>query len=282
MAVLAGPVGAETAPAACDEVVALVTGVVGDLVVPPQAAQDGWCVLDGARSSGEVRISTEALRVRGERLDDRLVALEVEGEGLRVAPALNNRDMPGWLRDLLRLQTAYVRVLLRRDDEADLLQVEHCDLTLGDGTRLSLMATVEGSELDPKTLPAGRVTDLHFEFRHNGRLFQPIMEALGNGVWENASGSRKTDFGRTRLLGVVGALNQGAVSEETAGELGRFVRSLPEARGLLVVNVSSEAGIGAAQLALLALAKDPTGPEALERFLAGTQVSASWTPGWTP
>ena len=110
LAVLAVPVGAETdpVPAGCDDLKAVAEAAMGlDLTARPTASSDGWCVLDAARSSGAaLQVSAETLRLRGEAQGDRLVALEVEGAGLRVAPALNNRDMPGWLRDLLRLQSA--------------------------------------------------------------------------------------------------------------------------------------------------------------------------------
>ena len=107
LALLAGPVVAE--PAGCDALLAAVEGAVGlPLSGPPAAMADGWCVLDGARSpgDGDLRVSVERLRVRGEADGAALRALEVDGEGVRVAPALSNRDMAGWLRDLMRLQSA--------------------------------------------------------------------------------------------------------------------------------------------------------------------------------
>jgi hypothetical protein len=81
LALLAGPVGAEPA-ADCDALVGLVEAATGSsLTAPPAAMDDGWCVLDGARSAGEgaVRVAVERLRIRGETAGDTLLALEIDG-----------------------------------------------------------------------------------------------------------------------------------------------------------------------------------------------------------
>lgn len=282
LALLAGPVGSETVPAACGDLVALVSGLVGDLVVPPQAARDGWCVLDGARSSGEVRVSAEALRVRGEMLDGRLVALEVAGEGLRVAPALNNRDMPGWLRDLLRLQAADVRVSLRRDDEVDLLRLERGQVWPSGGGELLVKGEVAGAELSAASVLTGRVTQLYLEWQNEGRLVRPVLEAWGERLKPGATGTEAVLAARAALLGLVEAMPAGSLLDGMPEGVEAFIAALPQGRGRLLVMAGSDDGFGLAQLGLLALADDPTGSEALARVFKGTRISVAWTPGLAP
>ena len=73
-----------------------------------------------------------------------------------------------------------------------------------------------------------------------------------------------------------------SLPDDAAEALAGFVTALPQGRGRLVLDLGSEAGIGAAELGLLALAKDPSGAEALARFLAGARISAQWVPGLSP
>jgi hypothetical protein len=282
LVLLAGPVGAETAPAACGDLVALVSGVVGDLVMPQHATQDGWCVLDGARSSGEVRVSAEALRVRGEMLDDRLVALEVEGEGLRVAPALNNRDMPGWLRDLLRLQSADVHLVLLRDDNRDAVMVQTSRLTLSGGSKFIVTGEVAGAELSKASVLTGRVTQLYLEWQNDGRTLRPVLEAWGERLQPGTTGTKAVLAARAALLGLVEAMPAGSLLDGMPEGVEGFIAALPQGRGRLMLMAGSDEGFGLAQLGLLALADDPTAPEALARAFKGTRISIAWTPGLDP
>ncbi len=284
VALLAGPAGAEPVPADCAALTALVAGVVdGDLVAPPAAMRDGWCVLDGARSSGgDVRVSAEELRVRGEVLGERLVALEIEGEGLRVAPALNNRDMPDWLRDLVRLQSAELRLALRRDEAGDLLRVERGHLGLSGGAELVVWGEIAGADLAVSSLLAGRVSRLHLEWLNDGRTLRPVLEALGAQLEPGATGTEAVLAARAALNGAVSAVPETVLGEANAGALEAVIQALPQGRGRLVLDVASDTGIGAAQLGMLALADDPTGPEALARVFRGARVSVAWTPGLAP
>lgn len=272
-------------PAGCPMLVAVVEGATGlTLAVPPAPDAEGWCVIGGARTLGEaaVRVGAEALRMRGEAEADGLVALEAEGSGLRIAPALNSRDMPDGLQDLLRMQTADFRLDLRRDEAADALVVEDGRLVLSGGTELLLSATIAGARFSAGSVLTARVTSLHLDVRNVGRVLHPILQALGRAVAPDASGSAAMEAARNTLLGVVGALAQGAVPEEAAMALGAYVRSLPEGRGRLVVDIVSADGIGAAQVGMLARYGAPFDPQALSRFLAGSQATVSWTPGPSP
>ena len=287
LALLAGPAGAETVvvPAGCAKLTVVVETVVGvDLTVAPAASQDGWCVLDGARSTGDaaVRVSADTLRLRGEVVEDRLVALEVEGAGLRVAPALNNRDMPDWLRDLVRLQSAELHLALRRDEAGDLLRVERGHLGLSGGAELIVTGDLAGAELASASVLTGRVSSLHLEWLNDGRSLRPLLEVWGQGLEPGATGTKAVMAARAALQGAVSAVAATTLGDADAEAVAAVIQALPQGRGRVIVDVASDSGIGAAQLGVLAMADDPMSPEALARFMQGTRVSVSWTPGLAP
>lgn len=280
---LAGPVAAE--PASCDRLGAVLASVTGlDLTAPPAGTRDGWCVLDGARSLGNegLRVSVERLRLRGETSADRLLALEVEGEGLRVAPALGDREMPDWLRDLLRLQTADLRLTLRRDDAGDLLSLDAGQLWLSGGGELLVKGTVAGAELSASGLMTGRLTQLHLEWQNDGRTLRPILEAWGARLEPGATGTEAVLAARQRLEDIVAAMPGGSLADGSPDAVESFIAALPQGRGRLRLVAGSDTGIGAAELGLLALSEDPSGPKALARFLAGTRSRVAWSPGLDP
>jgi hypothetical protein len=286
LATLAGPVGAETVPepARCADLEAVVEAATGlELTAPAAASPDGWCVLDGARSAlGDVRVSAENLRLRGAALDDGLVALEIEAAGLRVAPALNNRDMPEWVRDLLRLQSAEFRLALRRDEVGDRLLVERVQLVLSGGGELHLSGEVAGAELAMASLMTGRLTRLQVEWQNDGRTLRPVMEALGAKVQPGIEGTEAVLAARSVLQDLIAALPADSLPDDGRTALDAFVAALPQGRGRLVLDLASDNGIGAAQLGLVALSDDPTGAATLERVFAATKVTARWTPGLAP
>jgi hypothetical protein len=277
---LAGPIGAETAD--CDRLGAEVTALTG-LGAPPSGMEDGWCVLDGARTGGKgLRITVERLRVRGEAFQDRLTRLSLVAKGLRARPALDDRDMPDWLRDALRLQSAEVHLQLARDDDADRLRLEFGQVKLSGGVEVLVLAEIAGAEISPETLLRGRVTRLQVQWKNDGRTLRPVMEASGAQLQPGASGTEAVLATRSLMQALVAAMPEASLQDADAKVLEGFIRAMPQHRGRLVVNVRSDDGIGAAELGLLALAKDPTGPEALARFFAGTSLSVTWTPGFAP
>jgi hypothetical protein len=283
LALLASPAGAE--PAECDQLLGMVETAIGlELTAPPAGTRDGWCVLDGARSldQGSVRVSVEKLRLRGEEIDDRLLALEIEGTGLRVAPALNNREVPDWLRDLLRLQSADLRLAVRRDDAGDVLLLERAQLWLSSGGMLLLTGEVAGAELSASSLLTGRLTKLYLEWQNDGRTLRPILEAWGERLEPGATGTRAVLATREALDALVAAMPVGSLLDGLPYGLGDFIAALPQGRGRLLLMAGSDTGIGAAQQGLLALAEDPTGPEALAKLFEGTRISVSWNPGIAP
>lgn len=278
---LAGPVAAETA-ADCAILVDAVETFTGlELSAPPADSQDGWCVLDGARLTGEgaPQVSLERLRMAGTVAEDDLLSLEIDGAGLRLRPALNDRDMPGWLRDLLRLQSAELHLKLRRDDAADQLGLEDGRLDLSGGSALVLTGTLAGARLSAPSILTGRVTVLHLDWTNDGRTLRPVLEALGTAVEPRSTGTQAVLAARAVLLGFVDDFPRDSLPDADGEALERFIAALPQGRGRLVLDFASEAGIGAAQLGLLALSDDPASPKALARLFDGARISASWAPG---
>lgn len=283
LALLAGPVGAE--PADCAALVAAVNGATGlALTAPPAGPDAGWCVLDGARTSGEadVRLSVEHLRVRGEAAADALLSLELEGRGLRATPALDNREMPSWLRDFLRLQSADVDLMLRHDVAGDGLLLERGRLGLSGGSELVVTGEVAGAGLTAASVLTGRLTKLSVTWKNDGRSLRPAMEAMGALLQPGATGTKALLAARGALAELVDAVPQSSLPDESADALGAFIAALPQGRGRLMLTVASETGIGMAQLGLLALSNDPTGPDALARLFSDVAVGADWAPGIAP
>lgn len=281
---LAGSVGAETA-ADCAVLVGAVEGLTGlSLSAPPSGTDAGWCVLDGARLTGDgaPRITLQRLRIMGEVEGEELRSLEIAGEGLRIAPMLNDDEMPAWLRDLLRLQTADLRLELLHDAAAGRLVLRDGHLGLSQGSELTLMAEIAGGGLSVPSILSGRLTSLHLEWKNDGRTLRPVLEALGQRLEPGATGLAALDAARTGAQGVVRAMPTGSLAAGAAEALDRLVGALPQGRGRLVLDFASEAGIGAAQLGLLALAENPASPEALARLFAGSRISADWAPGLAP
>ena len=268
----------------CAELVGFLESATGlSVQANPAAAEGQWRVLDGARLAGEgaPRITVQKLRMTGAGVGE-LQAREILADGLRVAPALNDRDMPDWLRDLMRLQTADLHLSLRRDEVADTLVLDVGQVALSGGMELTLAAEMAGARLSGPSLLAGRLLALQVDWKNDGRSLRPVMEAFGAKLEPGAKGSRAVDAARAATLALVEALPPDNVPELSAKALGEFVSALPQGRGRLVVNLSSEHGIGAAQLGVLALSDDPGGMQALGRFLYGTRVEATWTAGLTP
>lgn len=279
-----GPVAAAT-PADCDTLVSGVRALTGlDLEAPPAPMDGDWCVLDGTRvaASGAVRIMVARLRLRGSAEAGALQSLEVESEGVRMAPGLRDREMPDWLRDLSRLQTADLRLDLHRDAAADLLRLHEFRLDLSGGSALVLEAEVAGAELESGAVFAGRLTRLRAEWKSDGRTMRPVLAAWGERLEPGAAGTRAADAAREALSALAGALPEAAVPEAAREGLRAAIRALPQGRGRLVVDLVSDRGIGAADLGMLALARDPAGPEALARFLAGSRLDIDWQPGIVP
>lgn len=280
----AGPGAGET-PVPCAGMPEALRNLSGLTVsAPPAAMAGGWCVLDGGRltGAGVPTVAAGKLRARAGAEGAEVVSLEVEGQGLRLAPGLRERDLPGWLRDLLRLQTADLRVALRRDAGEDRLLVEEVRLDLSGGSALRVTGELEGAGLSAPSLLSGKLRQLRLEWRSDGRTLRPALAAWGAALQPGAEAGEALEAARAALVALVAALPEAALAEAGRTELEAAVRALPQGRGRLVADLVSDRGIGAAELGLLALSRDPAGPDALARFLGGSRLEIDWQPGIVP
>jgi hypothetical protein len=69
------------------------------------------------------------------------------------------------------------------------------------------------------------------------------------------------------------------VGETGRKALAQVIDALPQGRGRLILEVRSQSGIGAAELAVAAFADDPLGPGALGRLFTGAELAVGWQPG---
>jgi hypothetical protein len=284
LGLLAGPVSGQTA-ATCEMLVGALRDLSGlDLSAPPAPDVEGWCVLDGARLAGEgaPRITVQRLRIKGEATDGVLIALDVDSAGLRVTPALADRDIESWLRDLMRLQTADLRLSVRRDEAADVLIIQDGILALSGGTEVTLSARIAAATLAASSVLSGRVTELDLTWKNDGRTLRPAMEALGEGLVDGASGSTAVDATRAFLRQHADNLPDALFQGNARDELEQLIAALPQGRGRLALGFVSEAGIGAAKLAIASLSDVPLSPAALSRLFEGASVSLDWQAGIAP
>lgn len=279
LAVLASPAGAETA--GCADLAATLKAMTGyALAAAPAPDEAGWCVFDHAvlEAQGAPDLAAERLRLQGGTTDGALSTLALDAGGVRLAPGLSQRGLDPTLREMLRLQTAELHVVLTEGPEG--LTVSDGRIALSGGTEVKLEAELSGAGLSPGALLTGRVTRARLDWRNDGRLLRAPMEAAARGLGAKA-GPQAVDAVRAALRKVVQALPAATVTEKAREALDALVDALPQGRGRLRLELTSP-GIGAAQLGVLALADDPAGPEALGRLFAGTVLVADWQPGLAP
>jgi hypothetical protein len=277
---LAVPAPAEDAPE-CRALVAVLQDLSGYAVTaPPAAPDDVWCVLDGARLTPTrgPELAAKRLRVSGRLKDGALEVVTVDAGGLQLLSKAGAAKPPDWLGSATRLQTADLSLSLYRNEAEDLLEVRSFMLTFSGGSRIEIDARIRGAGLSAASILTGSLTELRLRWRSDGRILRPAMEAAGLAMGDAAEGAAPVDAARAALLEIVGNLPDEILFEDAAKELARFLRALPQGRGRLVLSLTSD-GIGAAELGLLALADDPTGPEALARLLAGSVLTVDWLPG---
>jgi hypothetical protein len=284
MLALAGPLHAETA-LPCAEVTALVQELTGlALPAPPSAPDvDGWCSIPGARLSapGGAEVSVRALRLRGSAAEGVPVMLALALEGARLTPGGGAADLPLWVQDMLRLQTADVALLVQVDPAGDGLDLRSFTLALSGGTELELQAQLSGAGLTRAALVTARLTRLTLRWKADGRLPGPALAAAGQALGA-APGAPAQAAARAALQGLAEGLPDASLSEGSAEALQALIGDLPEGRGRLELRLGAPQGIGAASVARLALADDPSSPEALGRFLEGVSLSVDWRPGLQP
>lgn len=279
LVLLAGPVMAE--PAGCPRLSAALTGLTGYAVTAsPAGPEDGWCVFDRAvlKAEGAPDLGADRLRLRGEMAEGALVALALEAGGVRMALGLGQRDMDPVLRETLRLQAAEVAFDVAAGPEG--LALRNARVKLSGGTEVRVEADIAGAGLSAGALLTGRLTFARIDWRNDGRLLRPALEAAGTGLEPGAKGPAAINAARTALRALVSALPEGLIAGEGGKELMQLIDALPQGRGRLVVEFRGD--IGAADLGLAVLSDDPLGPKTLARLFQGAEVSVDWQPGIAP
>lgn len=280
------PAGAETVPMDCGSLVRMVEASSGyALSAPPAGDEGGWCVLDGAVLKGagdQPGIAVKRLRLSGARADGEPVSLEIDLSGLKVTPKLRARDVDERLRSLMRLQTVDLRLSVSRNEVEDRLELREGWMALSGGTEARFSAEIEGAGLSLPSVALGALTFFSVEWKNDGRILRPAMEAAGEGLEPGASGGKAVDSAREALRTLAVALPATSLAGESADELDALIAALPQGRGRLKLDFASDAGIGAAQLGLLALSDDPASPGALARLFSGSTFTVDWQPGMAP
>jgi hypothetical protein len=281
LALFGGPVMAE--PASWPDLSAALEGLTGYRVTaPPSGPKTEWCVFDRAvlKAEGAPDLAADQLRLRGEIAEGTLVELAVEAGGVRLAPGFGQRDLDPILREMLRLQTAEVAFVAAVGPEG--LALQDGRLKLSGGTELDVEAEVAGAGLSAGSLLMGRLTHATVDWRNDGKLLRPVMQASGEGLVDGALGESGIRAARLALQHMVLNLPDSLLQEDAKDRLDDVLDALPEGRGRMVLAFRSAEGIGAAQVGMAALSGDPFGPEAMARLFAGASVTLDWTPGLTP
>ncbi|MCU0827256.1 MAG: hypothetical protein MUE52_07575 [Tabrizicola sp.] len=278
LALLAGPVAAEET--GCDAVRAALEALSGyQILAASSAMKDGWCILDGTRlqAGWSPDLQAATFRLRGVVAAGEVTGLELETTGLQIAPRFGQRDLDPILRETLRLKTADLSLELHLGPEG--LLVRDGRLQLSGGTELDFEVSIAGAGLSAASLALGRLTLARLDWRNDGRLLRPALEAAGQRLAPEARGAEAIDAVRSALSDLAAKLPASLVADDSRKELGQLIHALPHGRGTLAVEFRSEGGLGAAQIGLAALADDPMGSQALAWLFSGAQLSVDWEPG---
>jgi hypothetical protein len=287
VAALALPADAEPLTATCAELTSALQSVEGySFRAPPAAPVDDWCVLDGAVLTAtrvdRPTLSAEHLRLRGSTEDGALASLEIDIGGLRVSPKAGDRAMDDRLRAMFRLQTADMHLSVARNAGEDRLELRGGEIRLSGGTEVSFGADIQGAELSMASLLGGSLTALDLDWRNDGRLLRPAMEAAGERLVQGATGSGAVDAARRALTALADSLPGTLFAADARAEIEQLVAALPQGRGRLRLSLTSEDGIGAARVAVAALSRDPLGPDAMARIFDESHLQIDWQPGLAP
>ncbi len=284
---LALPVAAETQPADCTGLAALLQSFSGyELTAPPAGDAEGWCVLDGATlqaaAADRPDLKADHLRLRGTVADGVPMSVELDLTGLRLVTGLGGKTIDPGLQAMFRLQSADLQLAALVNPVTETLEIRGLALRFSGGTDLTLGADIRGAGLSPLSLAAGSLTALDLDWRNDGKLLVPVMEAAGAGLVPDASGEDATKAARAALAAVVEALPEAIFVGEGRDHLTRLAAALPQGRGRLRLSLTSADGIGAARLIMAGMADVPLAPETMAVLFAGASLSASWQPGLAP
>jgi hypothetical protein len=281
LVLMAGPVAAESAD--CRRLSAVLGGLTGYAVTaPPSGLEDGWCVFDRGvlKAQGAPDLAVERLRLKDDYVEGALVALSLEASGLRLDPGWLQSSHDPVLRETLRLQTAEVTATVRVGPEG--LELRDVRLRLSGGTEVMVEADIAGAGMSAGALVLGRLTRLDLDWRNDGKLLRPVMQAWGESLVDGTHPERGVKAARLALQHRVMNLPDAMFQDDGKDRLDEMLDDLPQGRGWLRLEFRSAEGIGAAQVGVAALSGDPLGPGALARLFAGATVAMDWTPGLAP
>lgn len=282
---LAAPVAAGPVAMGCERLAALFQGLTGYAVtLPPSPNVDGWCAVDGAvlRAGDLPGITVARLELAGTETADGPESLSLSVSGARIAPQLGDRSDDALLRSILRLQTVDATLTVQRSAQREGMELRGVRVVLSGGTVLSLEAELSGGGFTRESLVLAALTGLRLDWRNDGRLLRPVMEAAGGRLAEGARGNAAVDAARAALGEVLANLPDASLAGDSARELAAVARALPQGQGRLMLDFTSQAGLGAARLGLLVLSDDPAGPQALARLMADAVLTVDWQPGLAP
>ncbi|OYX24335.1 MAG: hypothetical protein B7Z10_09365 [Rhodobacterales bacterium 32-66-7] len=160
------------------------------------------------------------------------------------------------------------------------MQLRDLKLVLSGGSELAGSADIAGADL--QSLASGRLTGLMLDWRLDGRLLRPVMEAIGGRLDPAASGNLAVDVTRSALRRVTDALPDAMLSGDSRSALDRAVTALPVGRGRLRLALTVAEGIGAARLIVAGVADNPLAPEPLATLFEGATLAVTWEPGVAP
>lgn len=281
LALLAGPLAAEPAP--CPVLKAALEAATGARMTAPVAGPEGdWCVFDNAilQADGAPDVTAARLRLRGEMTEAVLSELALRADGVRVKSGLGMRDMDPVLHDSLRLQTADLAFVASAGPEG--MALRDATLRLSGGTELALEVEVAGAGLSAGALLTGRLTRLDLDWRNDGKLLRPGMQAWGERLVDGTTEEAGVDAARLALHQLARNLPESLFQGDSRNRLEAVLDALPQGRGRLRLEFHSAEGIGVSKVGLAALSDDPLGPEALGKLFAGAEVVVDWTPGIVP
>lgn len=280
MILTAADAAAEDAPdcSAMTEVVSSLEGY--EVLVPPAAPEDGWCVLDRATFRSDMPgwpdLAADRLRLRHTGS-----AFEMDLQGLRAAPRASDTRIDDRLRALMRLQSADLGLKAVHDPETGVLTLSGVRLALSGGTEVQLEAEIRGAGLAPATLTLGAVTWGRLVWRNDGKFLRPVMDLAGETLAAQ-SGDPAVDAAREALADLVAALPGSMVDDASRKALQAVVAALPQGRGKLSLTFQSDSGVGPARLAVAALSGDGASPGGLASVFGDARVTAEWQPGLQP
>ncbi len=269
---------------------ALVTQDAGEVSV----TDAGWCRLTDAilpiDAGTSVRIdavewrASDIARLINDGLPPR--AIEVKGEGLRVAPQTGDPVYDYLLGLQSSASPMSFGLSARWDGVQNAVLLEEAWLQLHGENRIELSARVEGVNLTDRaaiqsSAGSAGLRDLTLKTTFDGWFETHVAVALGSVLLTDQGTPPEVQVAQLQqqALAAIGALPDGFMPARSREALSDFAKALPAPRGHLQVQLSADPTLGASRFAPLWLAPDmPDLPTFIETVLAGVTVLVTWAP----